>query len=419
VYRLDKVVAEFEHPFFAWKSVKELEIDLELEVKQKLRRITKVEAIRGIARSPMPDIDVSRIGVPGTDFREVREYVAGDPVRFINWKATARSGKLMVNQYEVEGKKAVWIFVDTNAYMTYGESIRNFLEVAIEIANSLAYYFTSRGHKVGLYVIGHSMNLYPDVGKRQFRRISDKLTMSSFRLSSRPMGPSDRLHLPIFNPHDALNLLSVYFDSPIKAQDRPDSTIAIPGVLADNPLDQGGYLFIHASSPGGRFLKFGLFLLAIKPLVKTTPRKPQQLAQPHQGNTGSCQLLYTLPNRRSSCSFFLRISMSSINSPSFLSNCLILLSFFDSWRLLPPYCKPSLPFCKNILRHSYNVDWVMPFSRQISPAVLFSFNNSTTRAVFLLTVHRGCFFSSMSHTSFHHFPGDDTLLFLRRICVYS
>jgi uncharacterized protein (DUF58 family) len=177
VYRLDKVVAEFEHPFFAWKSVKELEIDLELEVKQKLRRITKVEAIRGIARSPMPDIDVSRIGVPGTDFREVREYVAGDPVRFINWKATARSGKLMVNQYEVEGKKAVWIFVDTNAYMTYGESIRNFLEVAIEIANSLAYYFTSRGHKVGLYVIGHSMNLYPDVGKRQFRRISDKLTM--------------------------------------------------------------------------------------------------------------------------------------------------------------------------------------------------------------------------------------------------
>ena len=174
-YRLDKIVLEVEHPFLAWKSAKELKVDLELEVKQKLRKITKVEALRGVARSPMPDIDVSRIGVPGTDFREIRDYVAGDPMKFVNWKATARRGKLMVNQYEVEGKKAVWIFVDANPYMTFGKTIRNYLECAIEIANALSYYFTSRGHKVGLYIIGHGICLYPDVGKRQFRRISEEL----------------------------------------------------------------------------------------------------------------------------------------------------------------------------------------------------------------------------------------------------
>ncbi len=174
-YRLDRIILEIEHPFLAWKKVDELRVDLELDVKQKLRKITKVETLRGVARSPMPDVDISKIGVPGTDFREIRDYVAGDPMKFVNWKATARRGKLMVNQYEVEGKKAVWIFLDANPYMTFGKSVRNYLECGIEIANALAYYFISRGHKVGLYVIGHGIILYPDVGKRQFKRISEEL----------------------------------------------------------------------------------------------------------------------------------------------------------------------------------------------------------------------------------------------------
>ncbi len=174
-YKLDRIVLELEHPFLAWKTDKELRVELELEVKQRLRRITRVETLRGIARSPMPDVDISKIGVPGTDFREIRDYVAGDPMKFINWKATARRNKLMVNQYEVEGKKAVWIFVDANHYMTFGKSVRNYLECAIEIANALTYYFVSRGHKVGLYVVGRGICLYPDVGKRQFKRISEEL----------------------------------------------------------------------------------------------------------------------------------------------------------------------------------------------------------------------------------------------------
>ncbi len=174
-YKLKDVVLEIEHPFLAWRFVRKMEVDLTLDVRQKLRKIKKVETLRGVAKSPMPDVDVAKIGVPGTDFREIRDYVPGDPMKFVNWKATARRGKLMVNQYEVEGKKAVWIFLDANSYMAFGRSVRNYLECGIEIANALAYYFISRGHKVGLYVLGHGICLHPDVGKRQFRRIGEEL----------------------------------------------------------------------------------------------------------------------------------------------------------------------------------------------------------------------------------------------------
>jgi len=146
-----------------------------VEVKHRIPKIRKIKEVRGRAKSPIPGIDIAKIGVPGTDFREIREYLPGDSMKFVNWKATARRNKLMVNQYEVEGKKAVWIFLDSNPYMLHGTSVKNYLESAIEVANALAYYYTFRGHKVGLYIVGDGRIFHPDVGSRQFRRISKAL----------------------------------------------------------------------------------------------------------------------------------------------------------------------------------------------------------------------------------------------------
>ncbi len=175
LYRLDRL--EYEVESFSRAFVKRgvTGTPVTLEVKHRPPKLRRVREIRGRARSPMPGIDVAKIGVPGTDFREIRDYMPGDSMKFVNWKATARKGKLMVNQYEVEGKKAVWIFLDANPYMLHGTSIKNYLEAAIEVANALAYYYTSRGHKVGLYVVGDRRLIYPDVGSRQFRRISRAL----------------------------------------------------------------------------------------------------------------------------------------------------------------------------------------------------------------------------------------------------
>jgi len=167
-YELDELLFESEHPLLISKKLKRLRIDLKLEVRHRFKRLVRVETVRVKTKSPVSDVDVSKIGVPSTDFKEIREYSYGDPVKFVNWKATARTGRLMVNRYETEGKKTVWIFLDANAYMG------KLLDYAVELASALAYHFCSRGHKVGLHVIGGKY-LYPDVGGRQFRRIFDEL----------------------------------------------------------------------------------------------------------------------------------------------------------------------------------------------------------------------------------------------------
>lgn len=219
-YELNKISCQTENPLMTGrKSYDEVEVDVTLEVKQRLQKVLKVGNLRGIAKSPLPDIDISRIGVPGTDFREIKEYTPGDPMKFMNWKATARKDKLMVNKYEVEGKKAVWIFLDANKYMVHGTAIKNYMEAAIEAANSLTYYFASRGYKVGMYVIGSGQVLYPDTGQRQFRRVGDTLLTleaSNDVESIEHAIESCKRFLIIYNPLVML-ITRVEYSKPLKA----------------------------------------------------------------------------------------------------------------------------------------------------------------------------------------------------------
>ena len=94
-----------------------------------------------MATSPFPVIDVAKIGVATTDFREIRNYVYGDPVKNINWKATARCTSPqawpLTNEYEVEGKKTVWIFQDASRFLEVGTDIENAFEYCLEAANSV------------------------------------------------------------------------------------------------------------------------------------------------------------------------------------------------------------------------------------------------------------------------------------------
>ncbi len=64
-----------------------------------------------ITVGPLPS---PRVG-EGVEFHAVREYQPGDPLRIINWKATARTGgRIMANEYESERKVDVIFIVDAS-----------------------------------------------------------------------------------------------------------------------------------------------------------------------------------------------------------------------------------------------------------------------------------------------------------------
>ena len=141
----------------------------------------QVRQLKDLALSPFPLADVSNIGVAGTDFREIRSYVIGDPVKTINWKATAHrvnpaSIWPLVNEYEREGRRSVLIFLDTSESVEIGSNIENVLEYSIEAASNLLYYFIDRGYRVGISVSGDpGRDFYPDSGRQVLTRVIPQL----------------------------------------------------------------------------------------------------------------------------------------------------------------------------------------------------------------------------------------------------
>lgn len=153
----------------------------EIVVKSPIRNAKVGQRVRTLAESPYQLTSAAKIGVVGTDFKEVRDYVFGDPMATVNWKATAARASRginwpLVNDYEVEGKKAVWIFVDGSTMMQVGTNVANAFEYARQAAQVVGYFFLSRGHKVGMYMYNSdSIPIYPDVGKKQFYHITETL----------------------------------------------------------------------------------------------------------------------------------------------------------------------------------------------------------------------------------------------------
>ena len=85
-------------------------------------------------------------------FRGIREYTPEDPMNRINWKASARSGSLMVNQHNsaVSGNVCILLDVEDETVWKYEEIHEEGIRLAAAVAES----FLSRGIEVGLITNG-------------------------------------------------------------------------------------------------------------------------------------------------------------------------------------------------------------------------------------------------------------------------
>jgi len=150
---------------------------------------------RGRTRLPPVGSMLTKIGVSNTDFRDVRSYSPGDPLKSINWKATARrlsagSTVPLTNQYESEGRRTAWLFVDSSAYMTTGNNLQNPMEVLVHLAVGASSYFLRRGYRMGLYPFGGDVApIYPGAGRSQLLRVS--AAMRDVRPARKAEGLSD------------------------------------------------------------------------------------------------------------------------------------------------------------------------------------------------------------------------------------
>ncbi|MFH1230499.1 MAG: DUF58 domain-containing protein [Planctomycetota bacterium] len=84
------------------------------------------------------------------EFIAHREYVAGDDLRYLDWKVFGRSDRLYIKQYKQETNLICYILFDVSESMAYGSTDVNKLEYARYIAAALSYLMIQQQDAVGL-----------------------------------------------------------------------------------------------------------------------------------------------------------------------------------------------------------------------------------------------------------------------------
>ena len=101
----------------------------------------------------------------GIEFADVREYVAGDDIRTIDWNVTARSEQAFVKKFVEERELTVVFLVDMSGSQFFGTSGRFKSEIAAEITALLAFAAVRNKDKVGLLIASDQVEKYIPVKK--------------------------------------------------------------------------------------------------------------------------------------------------------------------------------------------------------------------------------------------------------------
>lgn len=91
------------------------------------------------------------------EFEQIKEYVRGDDIRSVNWKATARKGSLMVNNYTDEKSQQVYCIIDKGRLMKMPFGGLTLLDYAINSTLVLANVCLQKQDRIGLMTFSNKM----------------------------------------------------------------------------------------------------------------------------------------------------------------------------------------------------------------------------------------------------------------------
>jgi uncharacterized protein (DUF58 family) len=115
-----------------------------------LRRIARLDfRARHVVEGFLSGMHKSRHFGNSVEFRQHREYVAGDDPKNVDWKVWARQDRLYVKQFEEDTNLNLTLLVDASSSMTYGSEAMTKYDYGATVAASLAYLALRQQDAVG------------------------------------------------------------------------------------------------------------------------------------------------------------------------------------------------------------------------------------------------------------------------------
>lgn len=137
--------------------------------KMELRALSRISHFQGIKK-------MRRLG-HSYEFEQIKNYVQGDDIRSINWKATGRRAAIMVNQYEDERAQQVYAVIDKSRSMKLPFKGMSLLDYAINTSLAILNIALQKYDKAGLITFSDKLGktLKADRKKGQLNQILETL----------------------------------------------------------------------------------------------------------------------------------------------------------------------------------------------------------------------------------------------------
>ncbi|WP_370897324.1 DUF58 domain-containing protein [Chryseobacterium gossypii] len=111
------------------------------------------------------------------EFEQIKDYVPGDDVRTINWKATSKTSRLMVNQFQDEKSQRIFMLIDTGRTMKMPFKGLSLLDYSINATMALSHIILKKGDRAGMMTFSKKTEnkVAAENKSGQLRKISEAL----------------------------------------------------------------------------------------------------------------------------------------------------------------------------------------------------------------------------------------------------
>lgn len=182
----------------------------------------------------------------GVEFDEVRQYTAGDDVRAIDWRVTARSGEPHTKLFHEERERPVLVCVDLRSPMRFGSQNCFKSVLAAHTASLLLWSALDRGERVGGMVVHDdaAQDIRPARSRHTVLSVIGELARTIEAQTPEPLPLAEQLRQlqRIARPGSALFLISDFHDGrdpeALQTLRRLTQHVQITGVLISDPLER-------------------------------------------------------------------------------------------------------------------------------------------------------------------------------------
>ena len=169
-------------------------------------------AVRKLANSLSYGQESSIFHGSGLEYEQSRLYIPGDSTRCIDWKVSARTGKLYVKEYEEPKRVPLYILIDTSASMCVSSLPLSKYGLAVQLATALALAAQSTMTPVGVMGCGErELHVEPTLSRNLVMQWSQELRTHNF-VETTSLGRRTRELAPSLDRRTTVLVLSDFHD---------------------------------------------------------------------------------------------------------------------------------------------------------------------------------------------------------------